>query len=588
MHFASLRCRPQAVGCGRAPRTGSVEELDLEALEPVPDLSYAPPSATAQDVQADPKADPVYCGPVCRIQPSFGEELLNPGDLVPYAANDDSAPKVSLEESEVPYAALADEGEEEAMTESQQLVQDLANVKRSVGFLHKLVVLLAVLALVMAALLVFTVYTELSPTEQATARRYVLLASIPIVALLFTWFHIWLAIQMMFLPLNFVGLWQYGATGMGVGWQGLVPRKCDKMARMSYKCARPYLEGPRDWLGRVDSKRLVQEVRGELRTVIDDAVSSAMKKYLPRTDNRMPQSMRSRLTDQALDRIQETSPQLWTTITELLCNEQIGIDNDGLIVKVFTENKPLLNEFFLRLGDQEFRFIEHCGAMMGFLCGLLQLIAFNNLSDEGRAIFLPATGFLLGIVTNWLAILMVFKPCFPTPIRICGWHICNIQGLFLKRQPEVCVLYAKMLKENFLSFNKIIGYLQTLPELWEKLKAAYVAHSTAVLRETLGSATWFAQWTIGKEGYRDLEQDLKVGMLEGLYRAHRLHKVSAQYISKVTDIEARNRECLQRMPADEFENLLHPVFQEDEWILILLGGILGAIVGIMQVYCLSG
>ena len=29
------------------------------------------------------------------------QELLNPGDLVPYAANDDSAPKVSLEESEV-------------------------------------------------------------------------------------------------------------------------------------------------------------------------------------------------------------------------------------------------------------------------------------------------------------------------------------------------------------------------------------------------------------------------------------------------------------------------------------------------------
>ena len=27
-------------------------------------------------------------------------------------------------------------------------------------------------------------------------------------------------------------------------------------------------------------------------------------------------------------------------------------DNDGLIVKVFTENKALLNEFFLRLGDQ--------------------------------------------------------------------------------------------------------------------------------------------------------------------------------------------------------------------------------------------
>ena len=34
---------------------------------------------------------------------------------------------------------------------------------------------------------------------------------------------------------------------------------------------------------------------------------------------------------------------------------------------------------------------------------------------------------------------------------------------------------------------------------------------------------------------------------------------------------------MQKMPPDEFENLLHPVFQEDEWILILLGGVLGAL-----------
>ena len=169
---------------------------------------------------------------------------------------------------------------------------------------------------------------------------------------------------------------------------------------------------------------------------------------MPRTDNRMPSSMRSRVTEQALDKIQETAPTLWKTITNLLCNDRYGIDNDGMIVKVFTENKELLNQFFLTLGDQEFRFIEHCGAAMGFVCGLLQLLAFNHLSSTGRAVFLPVTGFFLGIVTNWLAILMVFKPCFPKPIKIFGWHICDIQGLFLKRQPEVCVLYSKMLKDN--------------------------------------------------------------------------------------------------------------------------------------------
>lgn len=31
---------------------------------------------------------------------------------------------------------------------------------------------------------------------------------------------------------------RYKDTGMGVGWQGVVPRKCTKMARTAFKCAR--------------------------------------------------------------------------------------------------------------------------------------------------------------------------------------------------------------------------------------------------------------------------------------------------------------------------------------------------------------
>jgi uncharacterized membrane protein YheB (UPF0754 family) len=38
------------------------------------------------------------------------------------------------------------------------------------------------------------------------------------------------------------------------------------------------------------------------------------------------------------------------------------------------------------------------------------------------------------------------------------------------------------------------------------------------------------------------------------------------------------------MSSTDFEQLLHPVFQEDEWKLILLGGVLGVIVGGVQAY----
>merc|ERR1712187_1012223 len=90
------------------------------------------------------------------------------------------------------------------------------------------------------------------------------------------------------------------------------------------------------------------------------------------------ESARKRITDKAIDKIQETGHELWNTYVDLLSNSETGIDNDGLIVKVFTENKQTLNDFFMTLGEQEFKFIEHCGAAMGFLCGVVQLIAFSN------------------------------------------------------------------------------------------------------------------------------------------------------------------------------------------------------------------
>ena len=38
------------------------------------------------------------------------------------------------------------------------------------------------------------------------------------------------------------------------------------------------------------------------------------------------------------------------------------------------------------------------------------------------------------------------------------------------------------------------------------------------------------------------------------------------------------------LPPADFEGLLHPVFQEDEFKLIILGGILGVLVGFAQYY----
>jgi uncharacterized membrane protein YheB (UPF0754 family) len=61
---------------------------------------------------------------------------------------------------------------------------------------------------------------------------------------------------------------------------------------------------------------------------------------------------------------------------------------------------------------------------------------------------------------------------------------------------------------------------------------------------------------------------------------------SYEYSQEAMDMENEIRTKMQALPATEFEGVLHPAFEEDEIVLIALGGILGAIAGVIQLYTL--
>ncbi|WP_421711006.1 hypothetical protein [Alcanivorax sp.] len=47
-------------------------------------------------------------------------------------------------------------------------------------------------------------------------------------------------------------------------------------------------------------------------------------------------------------------------------------------------------------------------------------------------------------------------------------------------------------------------------------------------------------------------------------------------------------ERMQALSSEEFQDLLRPAFQEDEWILIVVGGFLGAMAGVGQLLFMFG
>ena len=53
------------------------------------------------------------------------------------------------------------------------------------------------------------------------------------------------------------------------------------------------------------------------------------------------------------------------------------------------------------------------------------------------------------------------------------------------------------------------------------------------------------------------------------------------------DMERTLTTRMQALPCRDFEGLLHPVFQEDEWKLVLMGGALGLLIGLVQAFFIN-
>ena len=131
-------------------------------------------------------------------------------------------------------------------------------------------------------------------------------------------------------------------------------------------------------------------------------------------------------------------------------------DIEAMVVQALTSDKRLLNAMFVACGRPELEFIRNSGATMGGLFGVLQLViwigytrsheaehecAYADPSDDRlldeKLLFYPIYGFIVGALTNWLALLMIFSPIDPVPI-FGGRFV--LQGLFLKRQRAVSAM----------------------------------------------------------------------------------------------------------------------------------------------------
>lgn len=428
-------------------------------------------------------------------------------------------------------------------------------------------------------------------------------ASIPFVCVVFTYAHIWAALYMTFYPLQYRGYWQIPGTNMGLGWQGIVPSKAESMARTSVSLMTEKLISVVEVFKRVDPDMLAKELDPFLQGTLTQIVESVANQEEPLMWARLPESVKEELILKAREgvpevikamceemakRIDETTKlkqtlaaRRLTVRSEEKAREKIAdtevFDMEQMVVDTFVKDPGLLNHMFIKCGYDELKFIRDCGGYMGIGLGFFQMGLWVFYSEGWM---LPVFGLVAGLVSNWAALKMIFEPVEPVPLC---FGCVELQGLFLKRQAQVSEEYGKIIAANVLCSKNLIPAI-IRGRCSDKLFELVHKHIQGACDDYTGMTRLAIMWFAGQDKYNHCKALVAKTMAEKMEET--LCHVESS-IDHAMDLETLITERLALLPAHDFEGLLHPVFQEDEWKLVLMGGVLGVLIGCFQWWALG-
>lgn len=387
--------------------------------------------------------------------------------------------------------------------------------------------------------------------------------SIPFISGLVGYITKVVAIQMMFAPLEFIGIKPF------LGWQGIVPRKAEKMAMISVDLMTNKLIKPSEIFARLDPVRIAKEIEVPMMAAADDITRDVAQQYQPGLWEGMPEFARQKI----IQRVKAESPAM---VAVIMSEVQQHIDKyfniKHMVITNLLKDKRLLNEIFRKVGRQEFQFFSNAGFYFGFGIGLVQMVCWLLFK---QAWMLPAFGGFVGLFSDWIALQMMFRPQLPT--KVMGM---TFQGLFLRRQKEVAADYAALISKQLLTPANMMeelfrgAFSDRVMELVHK-------NVKRMVDEQAGVARPLVVYAVGGQKYIEMKNAVADRILQQMPETM---KHVETYAEDAMNIRNTLVERMQDLTPQEFEGMLRPAFKEDEWSLVLVGAVLGFLVGEVQIH----
>jgi uncharacterized membrane protein YheB (UPF0754 family) len=388
---------------------------------------------------------------------------------------------------------------------------------------------------------------------------------IPFIAAWAGWCTNWLAIKMTFYPLEYVGRFPFG-------WRGVVPSRIRKFASGMVDNTIGRIGGLPAIVDAVDMDEVKRYFLENATPMIAEAVHSLMREQQRILWENLPAPTKKLVFQIVKAEMRAGMDDLTDDIHDHF--ERL-LDLRELVVAKCEENPDLLNQMVFACASKEISFLVLSGALFGFAFGVVQALVWLFLPQWW---VLPFFGFLVGTLTNWIAIQLIFSPLEPVKV---GPFV--FQGLFLKRQAEISEEFSRVFTEDVLTAREVVHTLLHGSRR-ERTLAMLRSHVSDVMEHKL-IVQLITQAALGPEGYANLKD---AALEKAIQYTEELAEDSGFNRSQAAAVQQMLHERISAQPPGEFQDLVRPIFHEDEWILVAIGGALGALVGWAQLVLLFG
>jgi uncharacterized membrane protein YheB (UPF0754 family) len=248
------------------------------------------------------------------------------------------------------------------------------------------------------------------------------------------------------------------------------------------------------------------------------------------------------------------------------------VDLQFLAVTTLVRNKEKLVKLMRSVSDDAMAFVRRSGIYFGLFIGLVQMIAWALFKNPW---IMPAFGFAVGFLSDYIALNMLFRPVQPK--KFLGFI--PYQGMLHAQREKITRDYAKILADDLFSPEILFDGMLKGPGS-DKLFALAAKEIEAAIDAQTGIAGPLVVLAVGTKRYRALKDRVVELVLERLPST----LLEAQdYATSVIDLENTIVEKMDQLSNEEYESILRPIFKDDEPLMITVGGVLGGAVGELQV-----